>query len=373
LQPPAGLRRRNNPACNSKRSLKSLRGGANGGCSMKILVTGNAGFIGFHVAKSLIKRGEDVVGFDAVNTYYDPTLKEARLKQLEQAALASDGTYSFIRANLASMADVESCFATHRFDRVIHLAAQAGVRYSVSHPHDYVQSNLVAFTHILEACRHARVPHLTYASTSSVYGANTTTPFSEHQGVSHPLQFYAATKRANELMAHAYSHMFRLPVTGLRFFTVYGPWGRPDMAFFLFTKNILEGKPIQVFNYGKHTRDFTYIDDITEAVVRISDKIAEPDPGWCANSPDPASSNAPFKIYNIGNNSPVTLDAYIEAIEHATGRKALKELLPLQPGDVPDTCADIGALAAAINYRPATPVPAGIARFVAWYRDYYQV
>jgi UDP-glucuronate 4-epimerase len=340
---------------------------------MKILVTGNAGFIGFHVAKSLIERGSEVIGFDAVNNYYDPALKEARLKQLEQTARASNGAYSSIRANLASMADVDRCFAAHRFDRVIHLAAQAGVRYSISHPHDYVQSNLVAFTNILEACRHARVPHLTYASTSSVYGANTTLPFSEHQGAAHPLQFYAATKRANELMAHAYSHMFRLPTTGLRFFTVYGPWGRPDMAFFQFTKNILEGKPIQVFNYGRHTRDFTYIDDIVEAVIRISDKIAEPDPGWRADRPDPASSNVPFKIYNIGNSSPVTLEAYIEAIEQATGRKAQKELLPLQAGDVPDTCADISELAAAINYRPATPVSTGIARFVEWYREYYGV
>jgi UDP-glucuronate 4-epimerase len=340
---------------------------------MKILVTGNAGFIGFHVAKSLIKRGDHVVGFDAVNAYYDPALKEARLKRLEQTALASNGAYSFIRANLASMPEVESCFAMHSFDRVIHLAAQAGVRYSINHPHDYVQSNLIAFTNILEACRHHRVAHLTYASTSSVYGANTTMPFSEHQGASHPLQFYAATKRANELMAHAYSHMFRLPTTGLRFFTVYGPWGRPDMAFFLFTKNILEGKPIKVFYYGRHTRDFTYIDDITEAVIRISDKVAGPDPGWRGDYPDPASSNAPFRIYNIGNNAPVTLEAYIEAIEGATGRSAQKELLPLQPGDVADTCADISELAAAINYRPATPVSEGISRFVEWYREYYRV
>jgi UDP-glucuronate 4-epimerase len=340
---------------------------------MKILVTGNAGFIGFHVASLLIRRGDEVVGFDAVNSYYDPALKEARLTRLEQTARDSNGAYSFIRGNLGCMADVGRCFAGHRFDRVIHLAAQAGVRYSISHPHDYVQSNLVAFTNILEACRHACVPHLTYASTSSVYGANATLPFSEHQGAAHPLQFYAATKRANELMAHAYSHMFRLPTTGLRFFTVYGPWGRPDMAFFLFTKNILEGKPIKVFNYGKHTRDFTYIDDIAEAVIRVSDKIAEPDASWRADHPDPASSNAPFRIYNIGNSSPVTLEAYIEAIEQATGRKAERELLPLQPGDVPDTCADISELQAAVNYRPATPVSTGIARFVEWYREYYGV
>lgn len=339
----------------------------------KVLVTGNAGFIGFHVAKSLIESGDEVVGFDAVNSYYDPALKEARLECLEQTARTAKGAYCFIRADLADRAQVERCFSEHRFDRVIHLAAQAGVRYSIDNPHDYVQSNLVAFTNVLEACRHSRVPHLTYASTSSVYGANTRMPFSEHHGADHPLQFYAATKRANELMAHAYSHMFGLPTTGLRFFTVYGPWGRPDMAFFLFTKNILEGKPIKVFNYGNHTRDFTYIDDIVEGVIRISDKIAEPDANWRADSPDPASSQAPFRIYNIGNNCPVKLEAYIEAIENAVGRKAEKELLPMQPGDVPDTCADINELVTAANYKPSTPVPAGIARFVHWYRDYYRV
>ncbi len=340
---------------------------------MKILVTGNAGFIGFHVAKSLIERGDTVVGIDSVNDYYEPSLKEARLEQLEQTARAAKGTYSFIRANLAETAEVERCFSAHRFDRVIHLAAQAGVRYSIDHPHDYVQSNLVAFTNILEACRHGRVPHLTYASTSSVYGANTTLPYSEHQGASHPLQFYAATKRANELMAHSYSHMFGLPTTGLRFFTVYGPWGRPDMAFFLFTKNILEGKPIKVFNYGRHSRDFTYAADIAEGVVRISDKVAEPDPAWRGDAPDPASSNAPFRLYNIGNSEPVTLEAYIEAIENAVGRKAQRELLPLQPGDVPDTSADVSQLEAAVNYKPATPVAVGIAHFVAWYRAYYRI
>lgn len=340
---------------------------------MKVLVTGSAGFIGFHVAKALLQRGDEVVGFDAVNSYYDPTLKEARLKLLEEIAKNATGGYSFIRANLADQAQVDACFEKHRFDRVIHLAAQAGVRHSIDHPHDYVQSNLVAFTNMLEACRHSGAPHLTYASTSSIYGANTRMPFSEHHSVNHPLQFYAATKRANELMAHAYSHMFRLPTTGLRFFTVYGPWGRPDMALFLFTKSILEGKPIKVFNYGKHTRDFTYIDDIAEGVVRISDKIAELDSAWNADASDPATSNAPFRIYNVGNNSPVQLEAYIEAIEQALGRKAEKELLPLQKGDVPDTYAAVSELAAAINYRPTTPVAVGVARFVEWYREYYGV
>lgn len=338
---------------------------------MKVLVTGSAGFIGFHVAKALLERGDAVVGFDVVNPYYDPALKEARLRVLEQTASEKEAAYRLVRANLADSAAVNACFAEHRFDRVIHLAAQPGVRYSIDHPHDYVQSNLVAFTNILEACRHYAVPHLTYASTSSVYGANTRMPFSEHHGVDHPLQFYAATKRANELMAHAYSHMFRLPATGLRFFTVYGPWGRPDMAMFQFTKNILEGTPIKVFNHGRHTRDFTYIDDIVEGVIRVSDKIAEPDPAWRPDAPDPATSNAPFRIYNIGNNSPVTLETYIEAIEQAAGRKSERELLPMQLGDVPDTYADVSELEAAVNYRPATPVAAGVARYVQWYREYY--
>jgi len=340
---------------------------------MKVLVTGSAGFIGFHVAKALLLRGEEVVGFDVVNAYYDPALKEARLRLLEQTAQECKGAYSFIRADLADEAQVRACFAEHRFDRVIHLAAQAGVRHSIDHPHDYVRSNLIAFTNILEACRHSGTPHLTYASTSSVYGANTNMPFSEHHGVNHPLQFYAATKRANELMAHAYSHMFGLPTTGIRFFTVYGPWGRPDMALFRFTKNMLEGKPIPVFNYGKHTRDFTYIDDIAEGVLRISAKIAEPNSAWRADAPDPATSNAPFRVYNIGNNAPIALDAYIEAIEQELGLKAQKEFLPLQLGDVPDTYADVSELMAAVNYRPNTPVATGVARFVEWYRSYYGV
>ena len=333
-------------------------------------MTGNAGFIGFHVAKRLMERGDAVVGFDVVNDYYDPALKEARLKILEETARQTGAPYSFIRRNLADRAAVEACFAEHRFDRVIHLAAQAGVRYSIENPHAYVESNIVAYTHILEACRHASVPHLTYASTSSVYGANTKMPFSEHQGVDHPLQFYAATKRANELMAHSYSHLFRLPTTGLRFFTVYGPWGRPDMALFLFTKSILAGEPIKVFNQGNHTRDFTYVDDIAEGVIRASDRIAAPDPAWDSSNPDPASSNAPFRIFNIGNNNPVKLSAYIEALEKALGRKAIQQLLPLQPGDVPDTYADASRLQAAVGYKPETTVEEGVERFVEWYLAY---
>ncbi|MEX6505031.1 NAD-dependent epimerase [Jiella sp. M17.18] len=338
---------------------------------MKILVTGNAGFIGFHVARRLIERGDTVIGFDVVNDYYDPALKEARLRQLSQAATTGQGDYVFVRANLADRASVEACFAQHRPDRVISLAAQAGVRYSLENPNAYVESNIVAFTNIIEACRHYGVEHLTYASTSSVYGANTAMPFSEHQGVDHPLQFYAATKRANELMAHAYSHLYRLPTTGLRFFTVYGPWGRPDMALFLFTRAILEGKPIQLFNGGNHTRDFTFVDDIAEGVIRASDDVARPNPDWDSDRPDPATSNAPFRIFNIGNNSPVRLLDYVEALEEALGRKAQRELLPLQAGDVPDTFADVGELERAVGYRPATPVKDGVAAFVEWYRSYY--
>jgi UDP-glucuronate 4-epimerase len=340
---------------------------------MKILVTGAAGFIGYHVASSLLQRGHSVVGFDVVNDYYDTGIKEARLKLLEQAATSGSGQFTFIRANLAHRQSVEQCFTEHSFDRVIHLAAQAGVRYSLENPHAYVESNIVAFTNIIEACRHAKTPHLTYASTSSVYGANTNMPFSEHSGVDHPLQFYAATKRANELMAHAYSHLYRLPTTGLRFFTVYGTWGRPDMALFLFTKNILAGEPIKVFNHGNHTRDFTYVADIAEGVIRASDDIARPNPSWDSNNPDPATSNAPYRIFNIGNNNPVKLTEYIEAIETATGKSAIKELLPLQLGDVPDTFADVAELEKKVGYKPATPVVQGVADFVAWYRDYYSV
>ena len=339
---------------------------------MTTLVTGAAGFIGFHVTKKLLARGEDVVGFDVVNAYYDPLLKARRLELLAEAAHAPDsGSFVFIRANLADQATVNSAFAAHRFDRVIHLAAQAGVRHSLTHPHDYVQSNIVAFTNILEACRHDATRHLTYASTSSVYGANTQMPFSEHMGVDHPLQFYAATKRANELMAHAYSHLFRLPTTGLRFFTVYGPWGRPDMALFLFTKAILAGEPIKLFNHGNHTRDFTYVDDIAEGVIRASDHVAEPNREWSSDQPDPATSNAPFRIFNIGNNKPVKLMEYVTVLEDALGRRAVRELLPMQPGDVPDTYADASDLEAAVGYRPATSVKDGVHRFVDWYRDFY--
>jgi UDP-glucuronate 4-epimerase len=340
---------------------------------MKVLVTGNAGFIGFHVARRLLERGDAVIGFDSVNDYYDPALKEARLKILGETAAKSTGDYHFIRANLADRAAVATCFAEHNFDRVIHLAAQAGVRHSLTNPHAYVESNLIAFTNVLEACRHQQVPHLTYASTSSVYGANTALPFSEHHGVDHPLQFYAATKRANELMAHAYSHLFKLPTTGLRFFTVYGPWGRPDMSLVLFTRNILEGKPIQVFNFGNHTRDFTYIDDIAEGVIRANDQVASPNPGWNSAQPDPATSSAPFRLFNIGNNSPVKLGEYIEAIEAALGKKAIRELLPLQPGDVPDTSADVSELERQVGYRPATCVTAGVEQFVQWYLAYHAV
>ncbi len=340
---------------------------------MKILVTGNAGFIGFHTAKQLLERGDEVVGFDSVNNYYDVDIKEARLKILEQTATQTGSAYTFIRGNLADQALVNQCFKDHTFDRVIHLAAQAGVRYSLENPHSYVESNIVAFTNVLEACRYAHTPHLTYASTSSVYGANTAMPFSEHKGANHPLQFYAATKKANEMMAHSYSHLFGLPTTGLRFFTVYGPWGRPDMALFKFTKNTLEGQPIPVFNHGNHTRDFTYVADIVEGVIRSSDQIAQPNLAWDSNHPDPATSNAPFRIFNIGNNNPVKLSAYIEAIEVALGKKAIKDLLPLQAGDVPDTFADSSELEKATGYKPATPVTQGVAAFVQWYRQYFQV
>jgi len=339
---------------------------------MRALVTGNAGFIGFHVARQLLKRGDSVVGFDVVNDYYDPALKEARLRILEQTAARAQGAYRFVRADLADPKAVDRCFREYPFDRVIHLAAQAGVRYSLSNPRAYVESNIVAFVNVLEACRHQQVAHLTYASTSSVYGANTRLPYSEHEGTAHPLQFYAATKRANELMAHAYSHLYRLPTTGLRFFTVYGPWGRPDMALFLFTKSILEGKPVQLFNRGNHTRDFTYIDDIVEGVIRASDDIAAPDSSWSGDCPDPARSSAPFRIFNIGNSSPVRLSEYVEAIEGALGRKAIKELLPLQAGDVPDTFADVSELHRSVGYKPSTPMSIGVAEFVGWYLDFHR-
>ena len=337
---------------------------------MKVLVTGAAGFIGFHIAKALMERGDEVVGFDNVNDYYDPTLKEARLDELARCA---HNAWTFVRGDLAHAQAIVRLFSAHRFDRVIHLAAQAGVRYSLENPDAYVQSNLVGFTNILEACRHSQVPHLTYASTSSVYGGNSKMPFSETDDVDHPLQFYAATKRANELMAHSYSHLFKLPTTALRFFTVYGPWGRPDMALFLFTKAILAGEPIRLFNNGQHTRDFTYIDDIVEGVLRASDQIAEPDPGWNSAAPDPSRSAAPFRIFNIGNGHPVALHDYIAAIEAATGKTAIRELVPLQPGDIPDTFANTTALEDAVEYRPSTPVAEGVSKFVDWYRRYYDV
>lgn len=340
---------------------------------MKVLVTGAAGFIGFNVAKKLLERGDDVVGFDNMNDYYDPALKQARLAVLKDTAAQTQQTFTFIHANLADKALVDQCFQDHQFDRVIHLAAQAGIRYSLDNPLSYVESNLIGFTNIIEACRYAKIPHLTYASTSSVYGANTTMPFSEKHGVNHPLQFYAATKRANELMAHSYSHLFNLPTTGLRFFTVYGPWGRPDMALFKFTKNIIEDQPVPVFNHGNHTRDFTFISDIVEGVIRSSDQIAQPDPNWDSKNPDPSTSYAPFRIFNIGNNNPVKLIEYIHAIEKALGKEAILELLPLQPGDVQDTFADSSSLEQMVGYKPLVSVEDGVKQFVDWYRDFYQV
>ncbi len=338
-----------------------------------ILVTGVAGFIGFHVARTLIERGARVVGADIVNAYYDVSLKEARLEELERLAQASEGSFEFHRIDLADIDAVARLFSENAFERVIHLAAQAGVRHSLDHPHAYVQSNIVAFTNILEGCRHTGVGHLTYASTSSVYGANTSLPFREGDGVDHPLQFYAATKRANELMAHSYSHLFRLPTTGLRFFTVYGPWGRPDMALFKFTKAILADEPIEVFNHGNHSRDFTYVDDIVEGILAASDTPAEPDPAWQSDDPDPATSDAPFRIYNIGNNAPAKLTAYIAAIEKVLGREATKTFLPLQLGDAPDTYADTTRLEAATGVRPRTTIETGVQNFVDWYRAYYGV
>lgn len=340
---------------------------------MKTLVTGNAGFIGFHVARRLLARGDDVVGIDVVNDYYDPALKEARLHELEKEARQADGSYHFVRGDLADQATVDDLFGEHAPDRVINLAAQAGVRYSLDNPRAYIHSNIDGFVNLLEACRNHRTAHLTYASTSSVYGANTRMPYSEHHGANHPLAIYAATKRANELMAHSYSHLFGLPTTGLRFFTVYGPWGRPDMSPILFVKNILAGKPIQVFNNGNHSRDFTYIDDIAEGVIRASDQPARPNPDWDSSNPDPASSNAPYRIFNIGNNQPVKLLDYIRAFEEAVGKKAIMEMKPLQPGDVPDTYADASELDVAVGYKPATPIRQGVAEFVRWYREFYGV
>ncbi len=332
------------------------------------LVTGVAGFIGFHLSRLLLDKGIRVVGLDNVNDYYSVTLKQDRLALLE-----GHESFSFVKADLADQAAIEGLFQEHRFDRVVHLAAQAGVRYSLTHPHAYTEANITGFLNILEGCRHAEVPHLTYASSSSVYGANTEMPFSVHHNVDHPVSLYAATKKANELMAHTYSHLYGLPTTGLRFFTVYGPWGRPDMALFLFTKAILEGRPIDVFNRGEMQRDFTYIDDIVEGVYRTAEQIAVANPDWIGSAPDPGSSAAPYRIYNIGNNQPVRLNRFIEVIEQAVGREAQKNLLPMQPGDVPATYADIEALEVAVGFRPATPIETGVQQFVDWYREYYAV
>ena len=337
---------------------------------MRVLVTGNAGFIGFHTARRLLERGDSVVGFDVVNDYYDLALKEARLTALDEVARETGAEYRFIRANLTDQSALEGAFADGKIDRVVHLAAQAGVRYSLENPMAYVESNIVGFTNVLEACRRYGVRHLTYASTSSVYGANTRMPFSEHDPADHPLQFYAATKRANELMAHAYSNLFGLPTTGLRFFTVYGPWGRPDMALFLFTRAILAGEPVRLFNGGLHTRDFTYVSDIVEGIVRASDQIAEPSLGWDSSKPDAATSNAPWRIFNIGNSHPVKLADYVDALERALGRSAIRDYLPMQAGDVKDTFADSSELERAVGYRPATSVEDGVARFVDWYVAY---
>lgn len=338
---------------------------------MRVLITGVAGFIGMHLAMSLLKRGDEVVGIDNLNDYYEVSLKQARLQQIAQAD--SEQHFKSIRLDLADREGMAKLFAEEGFDAVINLAAQAGVRYSIENPLAYVDSNLLGFGHILEGCRHNGVKHLVYASSSSVYGANESMPFSVHDNVDHPLSLYAASKKANELMAHTYSHLYALPTTGLRFFTVYGPWGRPDMALFKFTKAILAGQPIDVFNYGKHRRDFTYIDDIVEGVIRTLDHTATPNPDWQGSKPDAGTSKAPWRVYNIGNQNPVELMDYIAAIEKALGQKAEMNLLPLQPGDVPDTYADVEDLVADVGYRPATPVEQGVENFVRWYRDYYQV
>jgi UDP-glucuronate 4-epimerase len=333
---------------------------------MKILVTGAAGFIGFHTSRMLLERGDEVVGLDNLNDYYDVSLKQARLDILKRSP-----KFSFVKLDLADRKEIPALFAREKFARVIHLGAQAGVRYSIQNPLAYIDSNVLGFANVLEGCRHNGVEHLVYASTSSVYGANTKMPFSVHQNVDHPLSFYAATKKANELMAHTYAHLYQLPVTGLRFFTVYGPWGRPDMALFLFTRNILAGKPIDVFNYGNHRRDFTYVADIAEGVVRAVDRPAQGNAAWNGDAPDPGTSKAPYRLYNIGNNAPVELMRYIEVIEQCLGKKAQKNLLPLQQGDVPDTYADVEDLVRDVGYRPATSVEEGIRNFVAWYLEYY--
>jgi len=335
---------------------------------MKILVTGTAGFIGSTVAKRLLERGDDVIGVDNLNDYYDVSLKQARLDRL-----LSFDRFTDLRRDLVDRDGIEAVFREFEPKRVVHLAAQAGVRYSLENPQAYVDSNLVGFMNILQGCRAQKIEHLVYASTSSVYGANRTMPFSVHHNVDHPLSLYAATKKANELMAHTYSHLFHLPTSGLRFFTVYGPWGRPDMALFKFTKAIIEGRPIQVYNHGHHKRDFTYIDDIVEGVIRVTDKVAEPNPDWSGENPDSATSFAPYRLFNIGNSKPVALGHYIQVLEDCLGMKAEREFLPMQPGDVPETSADIDDLSHHVDFRPATTVETGVARFVEWYRDFYKV
>ena len=331
-----------------------------------ILVTGAAGFIGFHLSKRLLDMGEKVVGIDNMNDYYDVALKRARLRILKKHA-----NFSFTRVDIKNRGRMETLFEDHIFDRVVHLAAQAGVRYSLVNPYAYIDSNVIGFTNILEGCRYKGVPHLVFASSSSVYGANTLMPFSIHHNVDHPISLYAATKKANELMAHTYAAIYGIPMTGLRFFTVYGPWGRPDMALFMFTKAILEGGYIDVYNHGDMRRDFTYIDDIVEGVVRVMDCIPSADPAWDGNRPDPGTSFAPYRVYNIGNNNPVGLMDFIGTLEKCLGRKAKKNLMPMQPGDVPETCADIDDLMTAVGFKPSTPVEEGIRRFVEWYKGYY--
>jgi UDP-glucuronate 4-epimerase len=332
------------------------------------LVTGAAGFIGSTLSLKLLERGDEVVGIDNLNDYYDVNLKHARLERLR-----SYGRFKFIKLEIADKKAIEDLFVREKFQKVMHLAAQAGVRYSITNPHAYIDSNIVGFINILEGCRHNAVEHLAYASSSSVYGANTKMPFSIHDNVDHPVSLYAASKKANELMAHTYSHLYNLPTTGLRFFTVYGPWGRPDMSLFMFTRNILEGKAIDVFNYGNHRRDFTYIDDIVEGVIRVIDKPAQANVDWASENPDPATSLAPYRIYNIGNNNPVHLLTFIETLEKCLGKEAIKNLLPLQPGDVPDTYADVSDLVHDLGYKPATLLENGIGNFVEWYKDFYRI
>lgn len=340
---------------------------------MSVLVTGAAGFIGFHLSSRLLQLGETVVGFDNVNPYYDPSLKRARIAKLNAIAKRTGSKFHLVEADLEDCSSVEATFTEYKPKYVVNLAAQAGVRYSIENPAAYIQANLVGFGHILEGCRHHGVQHLVYASSSSVYGGNTCLPFSEHYSVDHPVSLYAATKKADELMAHVYSHLYGLPATGLRFFTVYGPWGRPDMALFLFTKAMLEGKPIQVFNNGQMTRDFTYIDDIVESLIRLLEKPATPDPAFNPQEPNPSSSWAPHRVFNIGNSKPTPLMDYINALEHSLRLTAEKQMMPMQPGDVPDTAADTSLLEAWIGFKPNTPVLEGVSRFVLWYRDFYGV